>query len=290
MGRGKALIHQLASRELPTLPPVVQIVLSSIDDPHTSADDVGQLIAEDPAMTAQVLRVANSVIHNPTTRKIDSAALAIARIGFDEIRRMVLAIGVVQVFKGPKLPIDYPIYWRHCIATGLLAEAVADTSVVTKAGNESRGVYFAGGLLHDIGVLLLAQEFEARYARVMKNYIRAETALGPLEKARFGASHGEVGGEVASHWGIPDAIVQAAFHHDIPDAAISQHQTYVRVIHAADWLAGHLGFGLTHHAPEQPFQDEVWCKLALDSDSIPLLCAAFDRLVEQSRLFGLLEP
>lgn len=280
-----------ATKEIPTLPQVVHLALSVLDADQYGANEVSEVITQDPALTARVLKIANSVFYNPTTERVATASGAIARIGFDEVRRIVITIGVVDLFRNTRNPFDYLCYWRHCIATGLLAELVSQVSPVVADSQARSGEFFPGGLLHDIGVLPLAAELKERYTRLVDQAAKRNESLLELEQKRFGLTHAKLGGALIERWRIAESIGAAAEHHAWPERAPQPHLTFVRVVHVAEWLADEFGYGMApsddRREPREQKQ-EVWCKLALSRSDIPQLREAFLSACEVTRLFSLL--
>ncbi len=290
MSRDQDLLKRLSrTRDLPTLPQVVHLALSHLDVDRDGAREAADIISEDPAMTARVLKVANSVLYNPSTDRVVSASDAIARVGFDEVRRIVITIGVIDGFKKAKVNFDYERFWRHCIATGLIAEIVAQVSpVVSSDKSLTVHEYFPGGLLHDIGVLPLATWLKNRYTRIISQCEAKEESLSTMEKKRFGVTHLEIGGQLVESWRIAEAIGFGAQFHDDPEEAPMAFRTFVRVIHVASWLANDFEFGIVGRQCNTERLDPAWCKLALSESDIPLIREQFDVALDDSCLLGLL--
>ena len=291
MAVNKKLLQRLGlTRKLATLPQVVHLALSTLSESDAGAQDVADVIAEDPVMTAEILRIANSALYNPTTRKMSSVPVAIARIGFDEVRKMVIAISVIDLFRKAPIPFDYQRFWRHCIASGLIAQVVTELSPVTQSGGGDEGGAFVAGLLHDDGILPLASHFGDRYGRLIRSFANQGVPIHELEAKRFGLSHAEVGAAMIERWGVPSEVAAAAEFHHLPERAPEAHQTFVHVIHVANWLANFFGYGGTpiETSPQSPRRDDIWCKLALDESDIALIRPRFERSLEESALFGVL--
>lgn len=292
MAANKKLLQKLGlTRKLPTLPQVVRLALSTLGESESSANDVAEVITEDPVMTGEILRIANSVLYNPTTRKISSVRNAIARIGFDEVRQMVIAISVIDLFRKARIPFDYHGFWRHCIATGLVAQVVTEVSPVASSRLGDEGVAFVGGLLHDIGILPLADHFGNRYGRLIRTFNDQGVSIHELEAKRFGLSHVEVGAAMIEGWGLQAEVVTSTRWHHEPERAQS-HQTFVHVIHVANWLANAFGYGETSAevSTHPPRRDDIWCKLALDESDIALIRPRFEQSLAESKLLGVLGP
>ena len=108
-------------RDLPSLPEVAARVLQVVDDPRSSAADLGRAISLDPALTARLLRLANSALYGYAGR-IGTAVQAVTILGFTQVRGLVLTMSILDVFlkaKGKQV-IPYQGFWQHCIALSLI--------------------------------------------------------------------------------------------------------------------------------------------------------------------------
>lgn len=279
----------VATKDLPTLPQVVHLTLSKAKEERSNAEDVADIIAEDPAMTAHVLKIANSVLYNPSTRKITSVKQALARIGFEEVQRIVIAIGVIDLFRKSRIPFNYQRFWRHCIATALYSDLLSRQLVGSAANAPDPDSCFVAGLLHDIGMLPLADQLGGRYGRLVETFVRQDKSFEKYESERLGVSHHEVGGILIRRWSLADEISAAAeFHHD-PAHANERDATMCRVVHIADWLADTAGYGFTSDGPSIPASEEAWCKLALTPADAAGLHDEFEQAAEDSKLFYLFQ-
>jgi hypothetical protein len=92
------------------------------------------------------------------------------------------------------------------------------------------------GLLHDLGKVVLASNFDDLYGRVHSLARNQSVAMWDIEKEMFGATHGEIGGCLAGMWNMPSSVVQAvAFHHE-PPLGEHQHLTPLAAVHIANVL------------------------------------------------------
>ncbi len=228
---------------VPTLPTVVSSVLALIDDESVTTRDVADLIAEDPAITGQVLRAANSVVYNAMGMSTTSIGEAVGRLGLREVRNLVISLGVVQAFRETGTCFNATMFWRHCFTTALAAGLVAARSNLALPGGARDNPYFLAGLLHDIGVLLLSESLADDYFHLVERSVAESRPLHQLELEVLGADHQDLGAMLLRRWGLPFEVAAAAQHHHRADAAPPESRDYVQVVHLADWLALDQGYG-----------------------------------------------
>lgn len=216
--------------EIPSLP-VAQIrAMSLISNVSPSFEELSSVVDADPALTAALLRVANSAASSPADR-VRTSRIAMVRIGSKETRRIVMSIALSNSFGGlTGSLIDETELWRHLIATGILADATA-------WGEVRHTEAFTAGLLHDLGRLAMAAQDPLRYAKVVDLARRGVPAMD-TERTVFGMNHAQWGEAIARSWGFPDEIVEAiAGHHT------GAHQGLTWVVTCARELAASLGIG-----------------------------------------------
>jgi HD-like signal output (HDOD) protein len=228
-----------AAIEIPTLPVAQVRALSLISNVSPSFEELGAVVDADPALTAALLRAANSAISSPVDR-VRTARIAMVRIGASESRRLVMSIALSQSFGSiAESHIDEAELWRHLIATGLLADATA-------WGEVRHSEAFTAGLLHDLGRLAMAAQDPKRYAKVVDLARRGTPALEG-ERTVFGMNHCQWGESIGRAWGFPGEIVDAIGGHHA-----SSQSDLAWVVTRARELAASLGIGDGLVPPEPP--------------------------------------
>jgi putative nucleotidyltransferase with HDIG domain len=205
----------LQTDRLPPLPHAQTQALSALNDPDVSLVDVAEVIETDPALTATMLRAANSASSAPVDRVV-SARIAAIRIGLRPTRNLVMGTVMTSLSTDfGRAGVDADELWRHALASALIADgAVRDDEAARSAG-------FTAGLMHDIGRIAMAQVEPERYSEVMA---KVRIGADPLEAEVevFGSDHTTWGADVARAWQIPEEIVTAiAEHHGMPDDTLS---------------------------------------------------------------------
>ena len=191
--------------DIPTLP-VAQIrAMSLISNPAPSFDELSSVVEADPALTAALLRAANSAASAPVDR-VNTSRIAMVRIGTTETRRIVMSIALSNSFGSlQRSHIDEAELWRHLIATGILADATA-------WGEVRHSEAFTAGLLHDLGRLAMAAQDLERYSRVV-DLARRNVPATEAERMIFGLNHAQWGEAIGRSWGFPTDIVDAITEH-----------------------------------------------------------------------------
>jgi putative nucleotidyltransferase with HDIG domain len=231
--RRRRILERIASIDtLPSLPRVVTEMLRLLADDNYCVDDMMALVQQDPALTARVLRLANSAIYG-RPRQIDSLAQAMVVLGGKELHRLVTTISVMRSFddtfsRGRIL--DREQFWSHSVGTGELAHRVA-----TFFRLNFSGVDFTAGLLHDVGKVVLDQFFHSEFRDCLELSHRRGLPQFEAEGKLLGLDHSEVGALLATRWGLPDSLHSAIRNHHSFDAA-DPHAPLVACVRLANHL------------------------------------------------------
>ena len=196
-------------KRIPQLPQILLRVEAALENTEIGGEDLAQVILDDPALTVQVLKIANSTFYNPRGTKITTISRAIVILGFDIIRRLVLGLSVSRMFTLLPRWSVYRRLWRHSMATALLARGLARVD-----GYKETETVFVGGLLHDVGKLILGHLHGETYAGILEQYCRdADFDLCRAENEAFYCNHQEVGALLAQSWGLPTEFIRLIGRH-----------------------------------------------------------------------------
>ncbi len=211
--RAKALAHIKrfidTEKRIPQLPQILMRIEGALDDPTVGGKELARVILDDPSLTAQVLKVANSTYYNPRGSRIKTVSRAIVILGFDNIRRLVLGLNVSRLFTLLPAWNVYRNLWRHSLATAILSRDLA-----REDGFADIEAAFVAGLLHDVGKFILGHLKGEAYAGLLETCRRQpETDLCRLESEAFYCNHQEVGALLAQSWGLPRELVRVIGRH-----------------------------------------------------------------------------
>ncbi|MBI5548823.1 MAG: HDOD domain-containing protein [Deltaproteobacteria bacterium] len=204
------------AQDLEPLPASATRLASLVCRTNVEMSDIVQVVALDQALTARLLRVANSAA-SAARMPVRTVRDAVVRLG----NATVLAVAVAGASRR-NLKLAVPEYglsedqlWRHSVAAALASECLLpECHVVIPAET------FTAALLHDFGKLVLARFLTPQ---LLSQLGRARVERGlPLQDAErdvLGIDHARLGGLIAQRWGLPERIGRGIQHHHIPDAA-----------------------------------------------------------------------
>lgn len=191
-------------KAVPRLPSVIPKLLQSLRDSKSSSKDYVKIINKDPAMTAAVLKLANSVYFNHQIKRITSIDIAVVKLGIDGLRS-VLSAAVMQPVIERKSP--YYSNFGHKLWEHSLCCAVASEIVARQRGLEPYKAYLLG-LMHDMGKITLFSELCTQFkinSHQMDKVLPSYAAFAPLMETLSPAlSH-----TIAEDWELPDEICSA---------------------------------------------------------------------------------
>lgn len=191
---------------LPPFSPVVAKLIEELNGEVQSFRRLSLRVSEDPALAAQVLRLANSALYG-RRGEISSLLVALNLIGTERLRALVLTYGVRQLFRPvARLPLARRI-WRHSLAAAVLAADIA------MDGDGDAMEDYTAALLHDIGRLVLLVSAPEAYPKLVEQAGSAARCL-ELEVSCFGLTHAEAGALVLGRYRLPPRLAEAsALHH-----------------------------------------------------------------------------
>jgi HD-like signal output (HDOD) protein len=240
--------------DLPTLPTVVSKMIGMIDDRSVSADTLARLISTDAALTARLLKRANASYYEHQ-REISTVNMAIAVLGVDVVKDIVLRLSVFDTFKGAgpaATGFDAVKFWEHSAACGVAARMLSKNSASRYAGEA-----FVAGLLHDMGKMMLNRYFGAELVEVLKTAENENYDLDMAESEILGVGHGYVGSWLAENWNLPPIICDAVKYHHAPwDAKVEP--AFVATITVADALCHLTKIGDSGRKACPKYDERLW--------------------------------
>ncbi len=245
-------------KDVPALPQVVYHVLSLFGQTETSTAQIAKIISLDPGLTARVLRMVNSSAYG-FQRQITSIQHAIALLGFDAVRGLVLSASICKLFQAftphsatpsaqkqgvtvhhnavplPVHGLDVHHFWQHSLLVALLAKKIAHLYTLP---NEEE--IFSAAIIHDIGYLIMhhyTPELDINLARNLHQaHITYDTEEALQAESRLlGFNHAELGRELAMKWKLPQIMADVMTFHHAPQQ-VSEDNTAVYCIALADYI------------------------------------------------------
>lgn len=253
---------------LPSLPESVARLTPLLRDERASSGRFEQAVRSDPAITANLLKAANSAYFSGNA-PVSTVREAVARIGLRRVYEVAVSTSFRQTLprRLPGYGLNGSDFWLHCTATALFAEALA-----VRGNHRCADIAYIAGLLHDAGKLIIGGFLAVEVPEA--NWWTFGTDEG--ERQLLGSSHCDVGKEIARKWNLPLQVEQACRWHHEPGRALTEEQIELAsVVHAADALAYRAGFpGGSSDGPD--LDPAVALRLGLTPESL-------DRLIEEKK-------
>lgn len=222
---------------LPSIPVVMLEVNKLLDNPMTSATELGKVISKDQGLVTKILTVANSPLYG-LPRRVSTIDFAIIILGFDHIKNIVLALSMIEAFKNKSDKyLDRKKYWAHSIMVASTAKRICDD-----LGYHFTGEAFTGGLLHDLGIPVIHKYFNSEFIKISDLVEAKNYTFNNAEEEVLGLTHHDIGYFLAQRWNLPLTLADTILNHERPEQS-SQNKTLCSVIHLADYMTGRLGAG-----------------------------------------------
>jgi HD-like signal output (HDOD) protein len=213
---------------LPSAPKVVEDLISSFDDPNVSVEDVAKKLANDPVLSAKLLRLANSAYYH-VSREIGTVDDAVKMLGFVTVRTLVISAGLVSGFK--TVPgMDLRQFWRFNLHTAVAAKWLA------RQAKENMDVAFTIGMMHSIGQLVLHAALPEQVQAIDAECPALDHGRLAAERAALGYDFGDVGSLLSIRWKFPDVFSGTIRAVGDPLAETPPNRL-AAVIHLAAWRA-----------------------------------------------------
>lgn len=234
---------------------------------QASVFEIADLVALDPALTARLLRLANSSFY-AFPSPVDTVSRAVRLIGTNELYNLALATSAVSAFaRIPRHLLDMDAFWDLSVQAGLIARQLGK-----RCGFRQGERLFTAGLLHQIGLLAIIEQHPDEVSAVLK---ASEGRLRPdLEQQQFGFTLASCGAELMKLWRLPPALTEVVRHQHDPEAA-GEELAAAMLIHIGTRAAGHLHAG---------FSPELPSDFLADIDDLRLQAVQADRAVLQQAM------
>jgi putative nucleotidyltransferase with HDIG domain len=201
------------TKDLPASPQVLPKLLELLRNDDATLDEVGELIALEPAITAKLLQYCNSAYFSGG-EPVSNVAEALGRVGFQTVYVLVTIVTGGNLLAMPAgSGLDVGRLWRHSLTSAFAAKIVAEFR------EADSNMLFTAGLLHDVGRVILAKAKGPEYARLIQQSAVAQRPLLAMEIEAFGFSHADVGASIMEKWHLPGPLVDSVRYHHIPSAA-----------------------------------------------------------------------
>ena len=267
MPTGDELLKRIDAANFPAAPVVLTRLSHLLTEEWVTGEQLAEVMALDAGIAARVLRLANSVHFRG--KGVKSIPEAVLRVGCDGVRDIVFALSAMRSLRPAQF--DSRLFWRHSLAVAQATQVLQRRALNLPAPLPEG---YAGGLLHDIGMVALDRALGSDYRPVLEAARTSGRPSHEVERERLGTDHAEVGGRLLELWRLPSALVTAVRAHHDP---LGEDQLAAGLVHLADFVCNHHGL---HHGtgykPESAVA-EIWDELGVGEAELPALTAALEQ-------------
>lgn len=245
-------------QDLPTIPVVLSRIMHLTTTDTSSIQELIEVLNQDQALTARMLRVANSVYYG-LREKVTTLERAVVVLGFDMVRSLAVGASFIRYFtpKSKHRGFDLNAFWTHTTAVGVFSENLAREFHFPEPADA-----FTAGILHDIGKLFLLIYFQEDFERTLKRLSTGRLDFYEAELAEHGLDHAGVAGFFLEHWRIPMSLTSPIrCHHGPPPPG--PEAKLAAVLGLADYAARYFQIGSSGSPYLNPPQTETLQALGL---------------------------
>jgi HD-like signal output (HDOD) protein len=225
-----------AVENMPVLPETAHRIMGMLNDEDSSMADIAELVEQDSIIAGKVLQLANSALYGGLS-EINDLKTACARLGVRSVSNAVQAVvnGPLYSTKQPKYQDMMREFWRHAVASAHCAAEIANA-----IAEPQPDTLFAGGLIHDIGKVLLLDILGSHDDEAIQMIHESPELLQEVLESY----HGLLGLHIIQHWGLPPDFGVMVYCHDSPESV--PHESWLQRVHIVDLassIAYASGFG-----------------------------------------------
>lgn len=226
--------------DLKVLPFVARKVLELVGSDSSTASQISSVIEKDQTIAARVLKVSNSALYG-LRKEVGNLQQAVTLLGLNVVNSLVIALSTKSLYK--KFGIAEQMMWDHSIGTSIAARLAS-----SGFGQDVEGVAFIGGLMHDLGKVILNNESPEAFSEVMMKIYNEGLDSITAEEEVFGYNHTEIGSRVAEKWGFPSIHVTILKNHHLNNCKLEDFEepavaNVIACIHLANNICKILGIG-----------------------------------------------
>ncbi len=264
-------------KKLPPMSNVVVRIMSLVQKPDVSINEVAAEISKDPSITASIIKLSNSSYYR-ASKPVRTVAESLMTLGLDTVKEIVMLSASKAVLqkdlKGYQLEADE--MWMHSLVVAELSGRI----ITLKKLPIPKDLAFTAGLLHDIGKVILTQFFPGKILNIKDELKNMETTFTEVEKKHFGYDHQEIGLKVLTAWNFPDELKEVVSCHHNPEAAV-KFPLLASVVHIANTITIISGIGIDIGGINQELSPFALKQVGMNDKDIELLFTSIPEIQKQ---------
>ncbi len=233
----------IAQNHMPVVPKVLAKLEHTMANPNVSVDDVVKVVRKDPVVVSRIMLTANSAMYR-AKQEIEELDHAVNHLGVSKVRNIVHAASLHATIKAsPRIKMR--AFWRNAIVAAITTKLLAELyNKKTKDRTKHIDVdaAFLGGMVRDLGAILLDHYFAEDYKRALGFTPRVLSEVVHNEIYKLGTSHGVLSGSAMAFWNFPKSIaIPVAGHHNLAKTP-EIHRPLASLIYLGEEATLYLGY------------------------------------------------
>lgn len=263
---GKALVEAAIADvgEIATLPEVTVRIIHIVENPKSTARDLHEVIRNDPALSARILKVVNSAFYG-LPGQIASIDRAIVLLGLSAVKNISIAASMTHLFNsGPAIEgFSGAEVWKHSVATG-----VASRMLSAAQGRPAIEESFLAGIIADLGLLVERQVFSKQLAEIIAQLNADGGDFCELETQIIGADHQAFGAALAAKWRFPQPLCTTIGYHHKPHLLAANNRELPTLVCVADVIVSRLNMGFSTYGEDTEIPQEFLDVIKLTPEKV----------------------
>ena len=258
----KEIVEQID--QLEPMPPIAAQILALAEDPDSSLKEISDLILNDPALTANLLKTCNSAFFS-LPRQVESVRDAISLLGLDQIVELVLFSGLSASFK--KEMVGYGLgereLWHHAVLSAHVAGILAEKF----GASQNKHLIYTAALVKDIGKLILGRFVAFSYEQINILVQSQGQSFNDAEQEIIGMNHEELGALVGKKWHFSDKMIYIIRHHHLSDES-ARRDLETALVYLSDIICMMMGVCTGADGLSYRFYGDVLNQLSLSENDL----------------------
>jgi len=271
-------------KHLQIIPSVAIKLLKLTSDDNTKIESLSRIIKTEPTLAAKILKQVNSAAY-ALPNKITSIERAVTMLGFSCVRQLAINLLLYNKLmqRSSKQAFDLLFFWQHCLYVASLSRRIA-----VALGHPDPDLLYTGGLLHDIGKIVVESHGCMTYSDFIGSMDKNEHSTIEEERRFFGITHAEIGHVFCLEWQLPSSITaMVAFHHKQPTetSPYASFKTETAIVSFANYIAWIQGIGSSTYDTHSTLQSAVLETINIDQLNLEPLLQQVDQDMRNTQEF-----
>lgn len=249
--------------ELSSPPEIYTRITRLLDDPSSTSSDIASVLEKDPGLTARLLKIVNSAYYRSPS-EIETVSRAITIVGNRELRNLVFATAVLEMFNGiPNDLISMNTFWEDSLRCAVISQVLASHH---HQKNEVEPIFVAG-LLHEIGHLIIYHKLPELAREALLRYMHGGLDLHRAEREVFGFDYAAVGAALLRAWKLPPMLEQVVEYHIEPES-VPDFPLETAIVHLAKKISTLRTFDKAEILIKIPSNSPAWKSAGIREDML----------------------